>query len=158
MEIRELSLSELEDAASLIRKVFLETEANECQKNGVEFFLDSVKVDNFFPLIREENYLLYGLFIDDLGLVGILGARENYLALLFVDQDHKGKGYGRQLFSYYKKKIASGEEQYGRITTNSSIGAQSFYEKLGFTVVGEKVEIFGVPYIPMMMVIYSKNL
>jgi len=153
LEIRELSISELEDAASLIRKVFLETEAKECQTNGVDFFLDSVKSDSFLPLIREENYLLYGVFSDDGDLVGILGARGNYLALLFVDQKHKGKGYGRELFAYYERKIASGEEHYRRITTNSSIGAQNFYEKLGFKVVGEKVEIFGIPYIPMMMVI-----
>ncbi|HSR04230.1 MAG TPA: GNAT family N-acetyltransferase [Proteiniclasticum sp.] len=153
LEIRELSISELEDAANLIRKVFLETEAMECQAKGVGFFLDSVKADSFLPLIREENYLLYGLFFDDGGLAGVLGARGNYLALLFVDQKHKGKGCGRELFDYYKKRIASGEEHYGRITTNSSIGAQNFYEKLGFKVAGEKVEIFGVPYIPMMMVI-----
>jgi len=92
LEIRELSISELEDAASLIRKVFLETEAKECQTKGVKFFLDSVKSDSFLPLIREENYLLYGLFSDEARLVGVLGARESYLALLFVDQDHIRRG------------------------------------------------------------------
>ena len=92
MEIRELSLSEIEAASNLIRKVFLETEAKECQKIGVDFFLDSLKVDNFLPLIREDNYLLFGLFDDEVGLAGVLGARGSFLALLFVDQDHNRKG------------------------------------------------------------------
>ena len=153
MEIRELSLSELDAASNLIREVFLETEAKECEKLGVSFFLESVTADSFFALIREENYLLVGLFNEEAGLAAVLGARENFLALLFVDQKQKRKGYGRRLFKYYKDKIASRDEDYRRITTNSSIEAQSFYEKLGFTVAGEKVEIFGVPYIPMVMVI-----
>jgi GNAT superfamily N-acetyltransferase len=157
MEIRELSLSEVECGINLIRKVFLETEAKECRANGVGFFLDSMNKASFLPPIREGKYQFYGLFADEVGLVGVLGARENYLALLFVDQDHKGKGYGRDLFAYYRGKISSGEERYEKITTNSSIGAQNFYERLGFSVVGERAEIFGVPYIPMMMVIYHEN-
>lgn len=148
MEIRELSLSEIEEAAKLIREVFLNTEARECDEKGIKAFLDSIRTSNFTAMITEGNYELIGLY-DDHRLAGVLGARGSYLALLFVREKQMGKGYGKMLFARYEEKICSSEEHYAKITTNSSIGAKSFYEKLGFRSTGEKVQVHGIPIIPM---------
>lgn len=64
MEIRELSISEVEDALLLIKEVFLDTEAKECTQMGILTFLESLRVEDLIMLIREEGYLLLGAFAD----------------------------------------------------------------------------------------------
>ena len=151
MEIRELSIGEVEEALLLIKKVFLETEAKECTYGGVGVFLDSLKVSDFVAASRGEEYVLLGAFAEEDTLVGVLGARENYLLLLFVDRRYSGVGYGRGLLECYMKRLQSGERTYREVLTNASLGAVKFYEKMGFHVSGDEMLVSGVPYRPMTM-------
>lgn len=149
MEIRELSISEVEDALLLIKEVFLATEAKECTPGGGGVFLDSLKESDFIAMIREEQYILAGCFDEEDHLSGVLGARGGFLALLFVGVDHMGQGYGKRLYRFYEDRVLSGEVTYGKIYTNSSLGAVSFYEKMGFCTTGKHKEIHGIPFVPM---------
>jgi len=151
MEIRELSISEVKDALLLIKEVFLATEAKECTPDGISVFLDSLKVDDFIGMIREEQYVLLGAFADEDILAGVLGARGNFLLLLFVGRRYSGVGYGRSLLENYIKRIKGGERTYREILTNASLGAVKFYEKMGFRVFGDEMVVSGVPYRPMTM-------
>lgn len=153
MEIRELSISEVDEALHLIKEVFLATEAKECTEKGVSAFVDSLKASDFIALIREEQYVLVGVFDEADRLSGVLGARGGFLALLFVGVDHMGKGYGKRLYRFYEMSILSSERVYTEISTNSSLGAVSFYKKLGFHSTGVQKEIHGIPFIPMVKVI-----
>jgi len=149
VEIRELSLSEVDEALLLIREVLLETESGECTQMGVLTFLESLRVEDFITLIREEAYLLLGAFADGDVLVGVLGARENFLVLLFVDQRFSGLGYGKSLLAHYVKRIKGGERIYREILTNASLGAVKFYEIMRFGVCGDEMVVSGVPHKPM---------
>lgn len=159
MEIRELSISEVEEALLLIKEVFLATEAKECAPDGVSVFLDSLKKSDFVAMIREEWYILAGVFDEEDRLAGVLGARGGYLALLFVRVDHMGKGYGKRLYRFYEDRVLTSEVFYSRISTNSSLGAVSFYEKMEFYSTGAQKEIHGIPFIPMekKLVIQAKD-
>lgn len=117
MEIRELSISEVEDALLLIKEVLLDTEAKECTPGGVGVFLDSLKESDFIAMIREEQYILLGAFDEEDRLAGVLGARGGFLALLFVRVDHMGRGYGKRLCRFYEDKVLSPEGGYAMSKT-----------------------------------------
>lgn len=157
MEIRELSISEVEEALLLIKEVFLATEAKECTPGGVGVFLDSLKESDFISMIREEQYILAGIFDEANRLSGVLGARGGFLALLFVRVNHMGKGYGKRLYWFYVDRVLTSEVFYSRISTNSSLGALSFYEKMGFFSTGAQKEIHGIPFIPMEKILLHED-
>ncbi|MFH5836143.1 GNAT family N-acetyltransferase [Proteiniclasticum sp. C24MP] len=149
MEIRELSIDEVEEALLLIKEVFLATEAKECTPGGVSVFLDSLKVSDFIAMIREEQYILLGVFDEEDRFAGVLGARGGFLALLFVSLGCMGRGYGKRLYRFYEDRLLSGEVAYSKISTNSSLGAVSFYEKLDFYSTGDQEQIHGIPFVSM---------
>ena len=108
-------------------------------------------------MIREEQYILVGAFDEEDRLAGVLGARGGFLALLFVRVDHMGKGYGKRLYRFYEDKVLTSEVFYSRISTNSSLGALSFYEKMGFFSTGAQKEIHAIPFLPMEKILLHED-
>lgn len=66
-------------------------------------------------------------------LVGFIGIAEDNMEMLFVDDDCRGKGIGRQLVSY-----AVNELHAGRVDVNEqNVQAVGFYVHMGFQVVSK---------------------
>ncbi len=138
--IRSLNENEIDEALSLVWRVFLEYEAPDYSKEGIE---------EFYQTIHDEGYLsqlcMYGAFKGD-KLVGVIATRNEgtHVALFFVDGKYHRQGIGKQLFQTIRKDCHS-----GKMTVNSSPYAVPVYHKLGFCDVDKEQVVSGLRFIPM---------
>lgn len=143
MEIKKLERLEINKALKLIWDVFLESEAFNYNRKGVEEFrrfLDSRDLINTFDI--------YGTY-DKRELVGVIGLQEGqHICLFFVKKSHQKHGIGRELF---KKAISLTKEK--EITVNSAPCAVEIYKKLGFSLTDCEQNINGIRFVPM---VYKK--
>lgn len=140
MEIIQVREFEIEKAMSLVWQVFLEFEAPDYSKEGVDTFHD------FISDKRTKNTLrIYGAYIND-NIVGIIATKNegNHIALLFVDGRCHRQGIGRKLFELILKESTS-----DIITVNSSPFALEFYRRLGFVNTNRELTIKGIRFTPM---------
>ena len=144
MEIRKLEKLEINKALKLVWDVFLESEAFNYNRSGVEEFrkfLDCRELINSFEI--------YGTY-DRRELVGIIGLQDRqHICLFFVKKYYQRKGIGKELF----QKVLSLTKE-NEITVNSSLNAVNIYKKMGFTVTDEEQNIKGIRFVPM---VYKKN-
>lgn len=143
MEIKKLERLEINKALKLVWDVFLESEAFNYNRKGVEEFrrfLDSRDLINSFDI--------YGTY-DKRELVGVIGLQEGqHICLFFVKKSHQKRGIGRELF---KRAISLTKEK--EITVNSAPCAVEIYKKLGFSLTDCEQNINGIRFVPM---IYKK--
>lgn len=144
MEIRKLEKLEINKALKLVWDVFLESEAFNYNRSGVEEFrkfLDCRELINSFEI--------YGTY-DRRELVGIIGLQDRqHICLFFVKKYYQRRGIGKELF----QKVLSLTKE-NEITVNSSLNAVNIYKKMGFTVTDEEQNIKGIRFVPM---VYKKN-
>ena len=59
-----------------------------------------------------------------------------FCTMLFVDWEHQGKGYGRELMSYWERDMK--KSGYGMVMVSTQVDeqAQHFYRKLGYQDAG----------------------
>ena len=77
---------------------------------------------------------------------GMIGVRERkHVSLLFVDEDFRGRGIARSLFTRAMLDEVPGEE----ITVHSSPYAVLVYQALGFEVLQEEKAEDGIRYTTM---------
>ena len=89
-------------------------------------------------LIAEENVAPVGFALFFHNFSTFLGKPGIYLEDLFIDEDHRGKGYGRRLLVYLAKLAI--ERNCGRLewaVLNWNQSAIDFYKSLGATEQGE---------------------
>ncbi|MGN0485156.1 MAG: GNAT family N-acetyltransferase [Lachnospiraceae bacterium] len=140
MEIRKIDASEYETAFDLVWKVFLEYEAPDYEKEGVE---------EFYKSIHDETYVaelcIYAAFEKD-EMVGVIATRSNgcHIALFFVDGQYHRQGIGRRLF-----QAASADCPSDKMTVNASPYAVAVYHKLGFVDTGAEKTVSGIRFTPM---------
>lgn len=143
MEIKKLEKLEINKALKLIWDVFLECEAFNYNRRGVEEFrrfLDCKELINTFDI--------YGTY-DKKELVGVIGLQDKqHICLFFVKKSHQKHGIGKKLFEEILK-ITTGDE----ISVNSSPCGVEVYKKLGFTITDSEQNINGIRFIPM---VYKK--
>lgn len=143
MEIKKLERLEINKALKLVWDVFLESEAFNYNRKGVEEFrrfLDSRDLINTFDI--------YGTY-DKRELVGVIGLQEGqHICLFFVKKSYQKHGIGRELF---KKAISLTKEK--EITVNSAPCAVEIYKKLGFSLTDCEQNINGIRFVPM---VYKK--
>ncbi len=90
-----------------------------------DFLYYKKRVSSYFPYVS-----LFGFEQDD-KLVGFIGISGGNMEMLFIDNDYRGKGVGRQLILY-----AISELDVTKVDVNEqNIQAVGFYEHMGFHVV-----------------------
>ena len=90
-----------------------------------DFLYYKKRVPSYFPYVS-----LFGFEQDD-KLVGFIGISGGNMEMLFIDNDYRGKGVGRQLILY-----AISELDVTKVYVNEqNIQAVGFYEHMGFHVV-----------------------
>ena len=90
-----------------------------------DFLYYKKRVPSYFPYVS-----LFGFEQDD-KLVGFIGISGGNMEMLFIDNDYRGKGVGRQLILY-----AVSELDITKVDVNEqNIQAVGFYEHMGFHVV-----------------------
>ncbi|MBO6133211.1 MAG: GNAT family N-acetyltransferase [Lachnospiraceae bacterium] len=146
--LRPLRDEEWVDAISLVWRVFLNNNAEECTKYGMEKFFAFLNDDILYKMYRMGNYRVFACFISNI-LVGIISARNtNHISLLFIEDEYQHQHIGTALINYLSEYLRKYESQ-TFITVDASPSALSFYENLGFTVEGHEETRQGIRYIPM---------
>ena len=124
-------------------------------KQSIAKDLTSDAVDRMFISLAEEatcerflNGYRYFIACENDEIVGVIVTRENkHLYHFFVASNFQRRGIGTTLWKLARDEcLANGNP--GRFTVNSSRGARTLYESLGF-IAGEEQCVDGVPFIPM---------
>ena len=137
--VRQLMSFEIPKAVNLIWEVFLQFEAPEYSKEGIEHFRASLDDKE-----RTKAMKWYGAF-DNGNLIGVLTMREpRHISGFFVRADYQKKGFGRMLFEIMKTNYEKQE-----FTVNSSPYAVTIYKHLGFVPTAEEQTVKGVRFTPM---------
>ena len=138
-----INKNEIKTALELILTVFMEYEAPDYTREGV---------DEFFKSVRDENYLsmltFYGAFFDE-APIGVIATRNNgkHIALFFVDGKYHRRGIGKKLFETVRTD---------NMTVNSSPYAVPIYHRLGFTETDREQVVNGLRFTPMKLVLTTK--
>jgi len=143
--IKEIKQEEMENALSLVWKVFQEYEAPDYTKEGVEEFYRSIHDENYLSLLT-----IYGAFIKE-ELVGVIATRSEgtHIALFFVESKYQRQNIGKQLFQMVKTKCPS-----DRMTVYSSPYAVKIYHRLGFQDTNTEQVDKGLRFTPMELLKY----
>ena len=138
--VRELRQEEIDTALALVWRVFLEYEAPDYTKEGIDAFERSIHETAYLAQLR-----WYGAFEKET-LVGVLATRSEgtHIALFFVDGQHHRQGIGRCLFA-----LAEGRNLSGKMTVHSSRYAVPVYHRLGFQDTGREQTVSGLLFTPM---------
>jgi ribosomal protein S18 acetylase RimI-like enzyme len=89
-------------------------------------------------------------------IVGVVGMRsQTHLFNLFVSVTAQHQGIGRLLWKHAldNRNAPVGPDV---VTVNSSLNAVSFYQKLGFEIVGTVQEVDGLEFVPMHIVLVDR--
>lgn len=143
MEIKKLEKKEINKALKLVWDVFLESEAFDYNRKGVEEFRRFL---DYRELIV--TFDMYGAY-DKKELIGIIGLQEGqHICFFFVKNFYQRHGIGKKLF---EKALEMTKEL--EITVNAPPCSVKVLKKLGFTVTDCEQNINGIVYVPM---IYKK--
>lgn len=144
MIIRKVLKEEMKHALDLVWKVFLEYEAPDYTKEGVEEFKKSI---DDISWIEARDF--YGAFDDENNLLGVIALKDEiHIALLFVDGKYHRQGIGRKLFEKAKQLNTK-----NFFTVNSSPYAHEIYKHFGFVDIDGEQSIKGLRFYPMKMLI-----
>lgn len=140
--IRDIDISESADELELAWKVFLEFEAPDYSKEGIDEFYKSIHDPEYLAMLK-----CFGAF-DGERIVGMIATRSSghHIALFFVDGRYHRRGIGKKLF------LRAVSDVTGKITVNSSPYAVEIYRKLGFESTDNEQVTNGLRYTPMEMV------
>ncbi len=141
MELKIIEPHERAKALELVWETFLQYEAPDYSKEGVQTFRNSV--------INNDDYLneivLYGAYEGD-SILGVIATRNqgNHIALFFVSCKLHRQGIGKRLFHTVVDNSLSNV-----ITVNSSPYAVEIYHHLGFVDTAPEQITDGMRYTPM---------
>ena len=139
-----------EDAMEVCWKTFLEFEASEYSKEGVEHFLDFISSNELFKMFLIGEYVMYVAKDGETGkIIGVVSMRGvQHVSLLFVDKRYHRQGIGRALLKHLQETLHDDV----RLTVNAAPYAVDFYHKLGFMDTKEQQLSDGIKYTPMTLV------
>jgi putative acetyltransferase len=108
-------------------------------------FLEPADIDFYKTLIEGIDFNSFEVYcaFEEKTMVGILGVRERKLEMLFLDPDHIGRGFGKELMNFCLEDL-----QVHKVDVNEgNHNATEFYKRFGFRVY-ERTELddHGKPY------------
>ena len=103
-------------------------------------------------LSHENQQLHFGLFDPEGNLVACVIAAacsptEAQIRQMAVCDEHRGKGYGRNIISAIENKLA--QQGFTYLFMHARMTAVGFYEKLGYVTVGQEFLEIGIPHVKM---------
>ena len=138
----------IEKAMALVKRVFIETDAQDYSKEGIqEVMEDMIENSEFKESLRNGEQTMLGAVEAD-KIIGVVAInKNNHVSLFFVDNNYHRKGIGKALFGELVTRLQ--KSNVDEITLNSTPYAVLFYEKMGFAKSGDFIKKHGVLYTPM---------
>jgi len=150
IEIRKTTKNEFDEVIKLTWETFLEFEAPDYDKIGInQFKKDIIENATFKDACISGKNKTFGAF-DSNKLVGIIVIRdENHITLFFVKKEYQRKGIATQLFHEFVEEMKKIDKKENYITVNSSPYGIPFYHKIGFIDTNTEQIINGIKFTPM---------
>lgn len=147
MDIIKLQKSDLKDALDLVWNVFLEFEAPDYSKHGIQEFRNFISYDSIMEKYEKGELEFWGC-VHDNEIVGVISTRgTNHISLLFVKKEYHKQGIARSLFETVKERCIIQNSH--TMTVNSSPYATEVYHRLGFVDTDEEKSVNGIKFTPM---------
>lgn len=144
MLIREIPKEDIKEALDLVWNVFLEYEAPDYSKEGINEFKKTI--DNIGWIDSQD---FYGAYDENNKIIGVIATKDTtHISLFFVNGKYHRQGIGRKLY----EKVKSLNKK-GFFTVNSSPYAHEVYKHLGFIDTDEKQCVKGLTFYPMKAVL-----
>jgi predicted GNAT family N-acyltransferase len=107
-------------------------------------------------LETERGQRHFGLFDAEGALLGCaivlpLSPREARIRQMAVDAHCQGKGCGRRIMQELEAWLAT--QGFSRVIIHARMYAKTFYEKLGYSTVGEQFTEVGIPHVRMVKMV-----
>ncbi len=148
VSIQPIIPTEIEDISRLIERVFMQFEAPEYSKEGIDNFLAYIKPDEFEKRLRENHFDLVAK--SGITIVGIIEVRSySHICLLFVAPEFQKQGIAKELVHQSLEICKKFNPNLRSITVNSSPYAKPIYYRLGFRQLTEEQTKSGIRYTPM---------
>jgi len=136
-----------------ISQVFMESVAPKYRKEGVNAFLKYVTPRQIKKRMKTEDDF-FMIAKDGERIIGMIEMREwNHITLLFVDKEMRQAGVGKALIKAAIEYIQEKGREVNELNVNAVPGAESAYEAMGFSALGDKTEKIGIIYTPMKKVL-----
>ena len=145
-KIEELNLENLEEAINVIEDTFMNFEAPDYSKQGIESFFKFANYETI-KVNLSKNMKMYVAKVNE-KIVGVIGYRDNsHINLLFVLEEYQHNGIAKALYNLVLENCKNANTK--RITVNSSPYAHNVYLKLGFIDDNQMQEVDGIKFYPM---------
>lgn len=150
--IRPAYRNEWEDAMALAWKTFMQFEAADYTKEGIESFKNFISDNFLYRMFTLGAYQLFCAF-DGEKMIGMISLRnETHISLLFVDEKYHRQGVGRALIKYLSDYLLN-EIGKNFLTVNGAPYAVGFYHHCGFVDQGPEETNDGIRYTPMKLML-----
>ena len=146
-----LTIEDIPEAYSLVRKVYDEFVSNENNTQGNSIFYDFIKPEKAQKRLSEISFAIVAKV--NTRICGIIEVKNNnHICLLFVKKNLHKHGIAKAMFKLAIDKCIQNKRNY--IDVNSSLYAVPIYKKLGFRKTENRKLINGIQFVPML---YSMN-
>jgi predicted GNAT family N-acyltransferase len=149
--------ADVQEAAHLVAEVFTTDVAPSYKAEGVSEFLRYAAPEALAARLVKGNA---ALLAEDQHheLVGVAEVRDfSHISLLFVRGAKQRQGIGRALVSGAVQLCRDRRPDGATITVNASPNSVDAYERYGFVSTGPEQERNGIRFVPMALVIGSKD-
>ncbi|MCE2572362.1 GNAT family N-acetyltransferase [Motilimonas eburnea] len=144
MHIQQVAATDLESVTRLVAAVAKTDILPHFNQQGQQEFNERALPD-LRNVFEGDNFLAVKAVADG-KLLGFAALRDgNYLTHLFVANEARGTGLGRELLQHLLATTAS------EIRLRSSVNAVGFYQHNGFVATGEEAEFNGIRFVPMLL-------
>ena len=147
--IIEMKTEDIDFVSKLISSIFDEFVGYNYSEEGNKTFKEYIDPKNLLERYNKKSSRFYAAKCDN-EIAGVLEIKNNdHISLFFVKKEFHKKHIGKKLFENYIKIMKQENIITEKITVNSSIYAETIYEKIGFKKTGELQEKNGIKFIPM---------
>ena len=138
MEIHSFNKRFSKQVSDLIRNTLREINSKDYSKEIIEKMCTRFSEVN---IIKRASNRQMMLMIEDEKVIGTASLKDNIILTVFVSVDRQGKGIGTKLMRYLEEMAS--KKGFKKVTLPSSITSVSFYERLGYKIIEEKINDFG---------------
>lgn len=147
MLIQQVVAADLESVTRLVAAVAKTDILPHFNQQGQQEFSERVLPD-LHTVFDGDNFLAIKAIADG-KLLGFAALRDgNYLTHLFVANEARGTGLGRELLQHLLATTTANE-----IRLRSSVNAVGFYQHNGFVATGAEAEFNGIRFVPMILTV-----
>ena len=138
MEIYNFDKRFAKQVSELIRNTLREINSKDYSKEIIDKLCTRFSEENIISRASNRKMVL---MIENEEVIGTASLKDNVILTVFVSVKAQGKGIGTKLMSYLEE-IAS-KNGFKKVLLPSSITSVSFYEKLGYSIIEERINDFG---------------